>query len=340
MKERSVFVDNAKGLGILLVIIGHLVPRDSYTFIYIFAFHMPLFFLISGYLLNPKKFENFSDCVKYSYKHYIKPYIAFCIIGFVISLPVNLGGVIIGKHDAFEVLSKMLYMVFWEVWPFCFFMGSIWFLVVLFFAVIWGWLILTCIQNRYRCFVIFLLPCVSYMLFLLQKASFMPSFVQESLPFRFASVPISTMFILMGYELKIHNVVIKFSYVSIIALVFSAVCIPLNGYVNISTPQFNNLLLYVVNAVAGSYVIFSLSGYKWPNFIGWIGKNSLIIFAMHSVWITIYSVLIAYMLGFQSIYTMRMPLLYGLIGAIVVAALSMPTIKVIQPILNFIIKKL
>lgn len=250
------------------------------------------------------------------------------------------GGVIIGRHSAHEVLSKMLYMVFWEVWPFCFFMGAIWFLVVLFFAVILGWIILTCLSNKYRYFVIFLLPCVSYILFLLQKASFMPSFVQESLPFRFASVPISTMFILIGYELKIHNVMMKFSSASFLAFVISAVLIPLNGYVNISTPQFNNILLYVVNATAGSYVIFSLSGYKWPNFIGWIGKNSLIIFAMHSVWITIYSTLIAYILGGQSIYTMRMPMLYGLIGAILVVALSKPTVKVIQPILNYILKKL
>jgi len=48
-KNRLIWVDIAKGVAILLVIIGHTAPFGSITRNTIFSFHMPLFFLLSGY---------------------------------------------------------------------------------------------------------------------------------------------------------------------------------------------------------------------------------------------------------------------------------------------------
>lgn len=45
IKSRDIAVDVAKGIGILLVILGHL-KNPLMDFIY--AFHMPLFFFVSG----------------------------------------------------------------------------------------------------------------------------------------------------------------------------------------------------------------------------------------------------------------------------------------------------
>lgn len=53
MKQRNRSIDIMKGIGILLVVIGHLVYGTSYPFRLIFSFHMPLFFLISGYNTKP-----------------------------------------------------------------------------------------------------------------------------------------------------------------------------------------------------------------------------------------------------------------------------------------------
>lgn len=92
MMERNRTLDNAKGIGILLVIAGHLFTKGTIPFMYIFAFHMPLFFIISGYLMNVEKYTKFSKCIKASYQQLIKPYFAFCIIGFFISLPIIGGG--------------------------------------------------------------------------------------------------------------------------------------------------------------------------------------------------------------------------------------------------------
>ena len=63
--NRILWIDNAKALGIILVILGHAI-RDSmrtdfvffdYVYSLIYFFHMPLFFMISGYLLE-RSFNN------------------------------------------------------------------------------------------------------------------------------------------------------------------------------------------------------------------------------------------------------------------------------------------
>ena len=51
--ERIKWVDVAKGWGIILVIYGHIANDFISTWLY--TFHVPLFFFLSGYFFNPKK---------------------------------------------------------------------------------------------------------------------------------------------------------------------------------------------------------------------------------------------------------------------------------------------
>lgn len=52
--QKKNYIDIAKGIGIILVILGHSgVNSEIKDFIY--GFHMPLFFVISGYLYNVDK---------------------------------------------------------------------------------------------------------------------------------------------------------------------------------------------------------------------------------------------------------------------------------------------
>ena len=57
MKKRLDYLDMTKGLGMILVLIGHLQGDSIFTFspyihplcVFIFSFHMPMFFIVSGY---------------------------------------------------------------------------------------------------------------------------------------------------------------------------------------------------------------------------------------------------------------------------------------------------
>lgn len=52
MRTRLTYIDSAKALGIVLVCLGHFLPGGSIPKVSIYAFHVPLFFLISGLLAS------------------------------------------------------------------------------------------------------------------------------------------------------------------------------------------------------------------------------------------------------------------------------------------------
>lgn len=80
--NRITWVDVAKGIAILLVIIGHTVNFGSSTRNFIFSFHMPLFFILSGYTFNlAGDFPAFFQRVKKLIRHLIYPSLIVSSIG-------------------------------------------------------------------------------------------------------------------------------------------------------------------------------------------------------------------------------------------------------------------
>lgn len=72
--NRIDWIDVAKGIAILLVIIGHTVQFGSATRNVIFSFHMPLFFILSGYTFRlVDDFPAFLQRLKKLIRHLIYP---------------------------------------------------------------------------------------------------------------------------------------------------------------------------------------------------------------------------------------------------------------------------
>ena len=78
-RDREEWIDIAKGIGIILVVFCHI--KVSFLTTYIYWFHMPLFFLISGYLhRQPDSLtEIFSVSVQKTYRLLI-PYLSYYIL--------------------------------------------------------------------------------------------------------------------------------------------------------------------------------------------------------------------------------------------------------------------
>ena len=55
VSDRYGFIDNAKAIGIILIVCGHGKGLPAYLSHFIFSFHVPLFFFISGFLLKSGK---------------------------------------------------------------------------------------------------------------------------------------------------------------------------------------------------------------------------------------------------------------------------------------------
>ena len=56
IKTRLNFIDISKGIAIVLVVLGHILyNQNNLIRIWLYSFHIPLFFIRSGDLLNFKK---------------------------------------------------------------------------------------------------------------------------------------------------------------------------------------------------------------------------------------------------------------------------------------------
>jgi fucose 4-O-acetylase-like acetyltransferase len=83
MRNRIKWVDAAKGIGIFLVVLGHLTSVNGLTATVIWAFHMPLFFFLSG--LTAKAWSTGSGpLLGRSLKNLAVPYIFFSLISIVL----------------------------------------------------------------------------------------------------------------------------------------------------------------------------------------------------------------------------------------------------------------
>lgn len=108
-----------KGIGILLVIIGHQdgVPIEIKHLIY--AFHMPLFFILAGYFYKPK---NISNQIINDFKRLILPYLVVSL--FFLIVPIAR---FIFRGDSVSIMYVCNSIIQGNV-------GPIWFLLALFWC--------------------------------------------------------------------------------------------------------------------------------------------------------------------------------------------------------------
>lgn len=77
--SRLTALDSLRGFGILLVVLGH-ASRSASLVSWIFSFHMPLFFIVSGMLFHERQFL---DSFKKKVTRLLIPYLFFGIVTFV-----------------------------------------------------------------------------------------------------------------------------------------------------------------------------------------------------------------------------------------------------------------
>ena len=85
--SRLDWIDAAKGLGIVLIVIGHIysVAEPSPLYVFIYAFHVPLFFFIAGltYRLDPPSLPAF---FRKKLRALLVPYLCYAALGYVFYL--------------------------------------------------------------------------------------------------------------------------------------------------------------------------------------------------------------------------------------------------------------
>ena len=109
-KNRMTFIDIAKGIAILLMVIGHSYSKTNFFLEWINSFHMPLFFIVTGILygmINEKK-----GCLTFNFKtKAINLLLPYFIWGTLIQLFFALLGYL-GGSPLLEQLQKRLCLIF------------------------------------------------------------------------------------------------------------------------------------------------------------------------------------------------------------------------------------
>lgn len=88
IENRVKWIDACKGLGIILVLLGY-APISRPLADYIFSFHMPLFFFISGYLLNVNKEKRIIEFIILKIRTLLIPYVSFSLISIILMSLIN-----------------------------------------------------------------------------------------------------------------------------------------------------------------------------------------------------------------------------------------------------------
>jgi fucose 4-O-acetylase-like acetyltransferase len=126
--SRVEWVDAAKGVGILLVIAGHDWWKPGLVHHMIYAFHMPLFFLLSGYMVKP---QPTGPLILRQVQTLLVPYAAFSLL--LIATDMTVEG-IRGARPIFSSVGEGVWAILFRTetlrGPFT----ILWFIPCLFFA--------------------------------------------------------------------------------------------------------------------------------------------------------------------------------------------------------------
>lgn len=79
-KQRIEWIDTLKFLGIFAIYLGHLGKSGGNAYLFVFIYHVPLFFFISGFFNKKIELNNYLEYIKTSFKKYMYPYYLFAIV--------------------------------------------------------------------------------------------------------------------------------------------------------------------------------------------------------------------------------------------------------------------
>lgn len=261
VKKKINWIDQCKGFGILLVILGHIsTPLTGL----IYSFHMPFFFIFSGFFLN-----NHQNTTLTINKNFNKIFIPFFIF-FFISLIIEFAKRALLSRDFYNFFDVFNAIVWMDYPNLSFSYGFVlWFLPTLFIGKIISHLLL-------KLKFVFIIPFL-FILFLVG--------LNVNLPFSIDEGFIATNFIILGHFIYKHlnnNLLLIFSLLSVLLIIY--VGIPSLDLANKSFSNYAFNLIWPISLTFLIMKIFSnkkLINLKVFNFLKFFGVNSLLIFLIH-----------------------------------------------------------
>ncbi len=356
-KKRIEWIDVAKGYGIILVVLGHCFNKGTILHNWIFSFHMPLFFLLSGYCFRLEKYTTVRELLKDKFSSLLVPYIKFWGIGFLFSLLIpawrselSLKGILIDIYCGYPSSVNLT---------------STWFLVALFMSELVFYIIeriadwFDCRYITYIC--IGISGIAGYMVSVVKSifydtegqgasAVFLPG---NRLPLTLDTCMTALVFLAIGYWIKKYGgklLEIKHRFWIFICLfiINAVVALRFNSRVNMHGCTYGNGLFFYSAALAGSIATIyfakllcsckTIIKKKIVTFFRFYGKNSLLMLGMQSLGINLFVYVLNKMTENQFVLYENVPWKMGSLAAVFIIALFLPATYWLNSKLNGVIK--
>lgn len=322
--RRIGWLDIARGIGVLLVLWGHIFRYGGRPSIVIFSFHMPLFYMISGYLFSPEKESDFTSFVRKRARSLLLPYLISCLLGLLVTLSVP-------SWRAELSLETIFNDVFYLGAPNCLHVGQVWFFLCLFFVEITAFslyklLHLRTISLAGKVLTIFLIAGIGVTL----PAILPRYFVLGRLPWMLDTSIVALVFYLIGFFAKTSSLLqhvdeemsrLAKIVLAVTALVLTAfISIKWLGWVNIGALIFSFPPLYFSCAILGSLGVMLLAmGIEKNSALQTMGRESLVLVVIHSFLIYILLAISSHYYGYEIILGENPPKAVALFGCIILA---------------------
>lgn len=273
LKMRNYAIDIAKGLCILLMILGHCQGMNPIVYRAIESFHMPFFFIAAGFFFRPQPFISIAQK---SFKRLIVP----MLIGVAVCIAIYLA---LGETDsAFNWAKALLFpggtgrkIFFYPNWP-C--LGVFWFLAALFWCrIIYAKIDQLCPNN-----ILLICALLSWATIIVGRRIILPLGISEGLS--------GLCFYAIGYfanQRKVQSISLKW-YTVILIIALWLVDIHFVGFRMFQLGYTWYLYpIGVVFACLMSWLIYQFSKkiglYKWSNSLRLCGLFSLEMMCCHQI---------------------------------------------------------
>ncbi len=286
-KGRIEYIDIAKGIGILAIVIGHMgfseLPGSQYIVPLFFQFHVPIFFLIAGYFLSQK--QNVLTFIASKARRMLLPYLFCCV---VIALILLLYLSLFGSTQPPSIYPNISSFLFAAIYgsggggnpspPGIIHIGAIWFLQALFVALVEVRVLIALKKWAFIPIVIFAVASS------LSSRYFW-------LPFNIQSGLCGGLYVYVGYIAKKYDALLRTpSPVFIMILVvFCILGVKNNIWVDLCGASFGTAYLGLPLSISTSYLVIRLSSwirYSIPSLASilvFFGKNSLVVLCFHLI---------------------------------------------------------
>ncbi len=185
MQNRIKYLDVAKFIGIFCIFLGHFGDSAGNAYTFVFNFHVPLFFFLSGCAESLSRDTSWYKYIFKNVKNILLPFYIFAILSIVLNCVVN------NTHT--EVLQNFI-----DILKGCirnhFFAGSLWFLTCLFVIKI----VFYFLRKLLKLKILLVLVCLAFYLIALLVITPAP-IVTPRMPYNIDSACYYIVFYCLGY---------------------------------------------------------------------------------------------------------------------------------------------